>query len=74
MAWCRVSSLTAAVSRSLKGAEFPLTRSRILRQVEGKNLEGWDIGYFLSEALTKRKYPDLQAVLSDLDDWIDVQG
>jgi hypothetical protein len=74
MAWCRVSSLTAAVSRSLKDVRFPLTRSRILGDAAGKNLEGWDLDYFLAKALKKRKYRDLREVLSDLNDWLDAQG
>jgi hypothetical protein len=74
MAWCRVSSLTAAVSRSLKDARFPLSRSRILRRLEGKRLEGWDLDYFLSKALKRRTYGNLREVLSDLDDWLDAQG
>jgi len=73
MAWCRVSSLTAAVSRSLKDAKFPLSRSQVLHLSEGKNLEGWDLGYFLAKALRKRRYRDLKEVLSDLDRWLDAQ-
>ena len=74
MAWCRVSSLTAAVSTSLKGARFPLSRLQILRMVEGKNLEGWDLDYFLEKALKKSRYRDIREVLSDLNDWLDAQG
>jgi hypothetical protein len=74
MAWCRVSSLTAAVSRSLKDARFPLSRSRILRELEGKTLEGWALDYFLSKSLRKRNYRTMREVLSDLDDWIEAQG
>jgi len=74
MAWCRVSSLTAAVSKSLKGAGFPAPRSRILLMLEGKNLEGWDLDYFLEKALKRRSYQDLKEVLSDLNDWLEAQG
>jgi len=74
MAWCKVSSLTAAVSRSLKGARFPLTRARILAATSGKTLEGWDVNYFLEKALRRRKYPDLRAVMSDLEEWLEHQG
>ena len=74
MAWCRVSSLTAAVSRSLKGAQFPLPRSRILRMLEGKNLDGWDLDYFLEKALKRRIYHNLREVLSDLNDWLEAQS
>jgi hypothetical protein len=74
MAWCKLSSLTAAVVRTLKGARFPLTRSRILALTEGKNVEGWELNYFLSKALKKRKYVDLRAMMSDLEDWLEAQG
>ena len=74
MAWCGVSSLTAAVSRSLGGAGFPLPRSRILRMLEGKNLEGWDLDYLLEQALRRRNYHDIREVLSDLSDWLEAQG
>jgi hypothetical protein len=74
MAWCRVSSLTAAVSRSLKGEEFPLSRSRLLRIVQGKTLEGWDLEYFLAKALRRRSYLNLKEVLTDLNDWLEAQG
>ena len=74
MAWCRVSSLTAAVSRSLRGARFPLPRSRILRMLEGRNLEGWDLDYFLEKALKRRNYHDIREVLSDLSNWLEAQG
>jgi len=74
MAWCRASSLTAAVSRSLKGVRFPLPRSQILRIVQGKNLEGWDLDYFLAKALKRRSYHDLREVLSDLNEWSEVQS
>lgn len=73
MAWCKVSSLTAAVDRSLKDARFPLTRSRILAMTEGKNVEGWDLNYFLSKSLNNRKYADLRSVMTDLEDWLNAQ-
>jgi len=74
MAWCRVSSLTAAVSRSLEGAEFPMSRTKILALVKGKTLEGWDLDYFLSKALVKRKYANRAVVLADLSVWLETQG
>ncbi len=74
MAWCKVSSLTAAVSRTLKGARFPMSRSKVLSFVEGKTVEGWELNYFLSKALKKRRYGDLRAVMKDLEDWLEVQG
>jgi len=74
MAWCKVSSLTAAVSRTLKDARFPMARSGILRLVDGRTLEGWDLDYFLSEALKKRRYAALSDVMSDLEEWLEAQG
>jgi hypothetical protein len=74
MAWCKVSSLTAAVVRSLKDARFPLTRSRILTLTDGKNVEGWELDYFLARALKKRRYADLRTVMRDLEGWLEAQG
>jgi hypothetical protein len=74
MAWCKLSSLTAAVARILKGARFPLTHGRILALTAGKNVEGWELNYFLSKALKERKYANLRAVMTDLEDWLERQG
>jgi hypothetical protein len=41
---------------------------------ERKNVEGWDLNYFLSEALKKRNYSDLRTVMADLEDWLEVQA
>lgn len=73
MAWCGVSSLTAAVSKSLKDAKFPIARSTILHMVAGKELEGWDLDYLLTRALTKRRYQNLSGVLRDLEAWAETQ-
>lgn len=74
MAWCRVSSLTAAVARTLEGSRFPLSRNRILAVTAGKNVEGWELNFFLSKALRKQKYENIRSVLTDLSGWLDVQG
>jgi hypothetical protein len=74
MAWCKLSSLTAAVTRTLKGARFPLTRGRILALTADKNVEGSEVNYFLSKALQKRRYADLRAVMTDLEGWLERQG
>jgi hypothetical protein len=42
--------------------------------VQGKNLEGWDLDYFLAKALKRSRYGDLREVLSDLNDWLEAQG
>jgi hypothetical protein len=74
MAWCKVSSLTAATSRALRGARFPLSRAKILNLVSGRVVEGWDVDYFLALALKRSRYSDLGAVMSDLEYWLEAQG
>jgi hypothetical protein len=74
MAWCKVSSLSAAVSRTLKDAKFPLARAQVLTLSEGKNVEGWEIDFFLEKALKRRRYSDARTVLSDLSEWLEAQG
>jgi len=74
MAWCKVSSLTAATARTLKGAGFPLTRSRILALTSGRTVEGWDVNYFLDMALKRGRYTDLRSVMADLEAWLEAQG
>jgi len=74
MAWCKVSSLTAAVSRTLRDASFPMARAKVLRLVEGRTLEGWDLDYFLSKALKRTRYASLSEVMSDLETWLEAQG
>jgi len=41
---------------------------------EGKTVEGWELSYFLEQALSRRKYPDLRSVMEDLEDWLEKQG
>lgn len=74
MAWCKVSSLTAATARTLQGEPFPLTRAKILVLASGKVVEGWDVNYFLGRALKRRTYTDLRAVMTDLESWLEAQG
>ncbi|HEY6282752.1 MAG TPA: hypothetical protein VIW22_02380 [Nitrososphaerales archaeon] len=74
MAWCKLSSLIAAVVRVLKEASFPLTRAQILSLTAGKNVEGWELHYFLTRSLKKGKYADFRAVMRDLEDWLEAQG
>ncbi|MBI3859262.1 MAG: hypothetical protein HY296_03350 [Thaumarchaeota archaeon] len=73
MAWCKVSSLTAAVSTTLRRSRFPLARDEILNLTERVTLEGWELQFFLSRALMRESYPDLRAVMSDLEEWLDQQ-
>jgi len=74
MAWCKVSSLTAAVSRTLKYADFPISRSRLLTVTSGRTVEGWEVNYFLEKALRRRRYSDLRSVMADLESWLESQG
>ena len=74
MAWCKVSSLTAAVVRSLKGMRYPATRREILDATRGKLVEGWEISHFLESSLKRQKYGSLKSVMSDLESWLEVQG
>jgi len=57
MAWCRVSSLTAAASRSLLGANLPLPRSRILLMVNGKKPGGMGPSQFPREGEQEKELP-----------------
>jgi hypothetical protein len=74
MAWCKVSSLTAAVARTLKGMKYPATRSQIIDATRGLVVEGWELEYFLEKALVRKKYRDLRSVMIDLEDWLERQG
>lgn len=74
MAWCKASSLTAAVARSLRQVKYPTTRVAILSATEGKVVEGWDLSYFLGKALRRGRYLGLSGVMDDLEDWLEKQG
>jgi hypothetical protein len=74
MAWCKVSSLTAAVARTLKPAKFPMTRAQVLALAAGKSVEGWEIVYFLRRALGRKSYNDVRSVMSDLESWLEAQS
>ena len=73
MAWCRASSLTAEVARTLKGERFPLDKAQILDLMEGKQADGLDIQFLLGKALRHRSYQDLRSVMRELEDWLSVQ-
>jgi hypothetical protein len=74
MAWCKVSSLTAAASRTLKDATYPATRTQLLKMTLGKTVEGWEVNYFLNQALHHRNYKDLRSVMAELESWLELQG
>jgi hypothetical protein len=74
MSWCKVSSLTAAVAESLKGVPFPATKIMIAKGTERLFVDGWEIGYFLAEALSKNRYSDLRELMSDIEIWAERQG
>jgi len=64
----------AAVSMTLKGDRFPMTRAAILRATSAKVVEGWEVNFFLSRALTKTRYTGLREVMADLDACLNEQG
>ncbi len=74
MAWCKVSSLTAAVSRTIRSVQYPASRQALLVAVEGKTVEGWELSYFLEKALSRRRYPDSKSVMYELELWLEKQG
>ncbi len=74
MAWCKVSSLSAAVALTLRGMRYPTERSRIIAATRGKTVEGWEVSFFLRQALVHRRYDGLRSVMTDLEDWLDKQG
>jgi hypothetical protein len=74
LAWCKASSLTAAVARSLKGLDYPASRAVIMEATDGKVVEGWELSYFLDQALTRKRYSDLRSVMLALEDWLVKQG
>ncbi len=74
MSWCKVSSLTSAVVSATKEVDFPATRSELLRRAEGKVREGWEVDFFLSQALSKSRYRNLREVMTDVEDWAERQG
>jgi hypothetical protein len=69
-----VSSLTSAVVIATKGVVFPATRTELLRQADGKVLEGWEVDFFLSQALSKSRYRSMREVMTDVEDWAERQG
>jgi len=74
LTWCKASSLTAAVARTLRGATYPADKLYLLSLTDGKKVEGWELSFFLREALASKEYSDLRSVMSDLEDWLERQG
>ncbi len=74
MAWCKVSSLTSAVAVTLRGMKYPVEKSRIIACTDGKTVEGWELGFFLRQALVHRRYDRLRSVMTDLETWLEKQG
>jgi len=74
MAWCKVSSLTAAVARTLKDISYPAKREEILAATSGRVVEGWELTYFLDRSLRRPSYQSLRAVMNDLESWLEIQG
>jgi ABC-type nitrate/sulfonate/bicarbonate transport system substrate-binding protein len=74
LAWCKASSLTAAVARSLRELAYPASRRRVLAHVKGSAVDGWDVAFLLGEALKSRSYGDVREVMKELEAWLEVQG
>ena len=75
MAWCKASSLTAAVAVSLKSFSYPARKRELVSFVKGKIVQGWDVPFFLERSLKEeRRYGSLREVMSDLESWLEVQG
>ena len=70
LAWCKVSSLTSAVAITLRGMKYPVAKSDVLSFTEGKTVEGWELGFFLRQALVHGRYDGLRSVMADLEDWL----
>jgi hypothetical protein len=62
------------VARSLRGIDYPANKTAIITATDGKVVEGWELSYFLGQALTRRRYSDLKSVMLDLEDWLQKQG
>ncbi len=73
MSWCKVSSLTAAVAKALRGFPFPATRKVIAKGTESLVVDGWEVGYFLGEALAKKRYSGLREVMADVESFAERQ-
>jgi hypothetical protein len=75
LAWCKVSSLTAAVVKSLKAVSFPASKEGLVGNTRGKDVEGWDVSFFLASSLsTGKRYQDMREVMADLESWLERQG
>jgi hypothetical protein len=74
LSWCKISSLTSAIVMATKGIGFPATRTELLRRADGKVLEGWEVDFFLSQALSKPRYRSMREVMTDVEDWAERQG
>jgi len=74
LSWCKVSSLTASVASGLKGIRYPVSRAKILNETSGVVIEGWDLSFFLGEALSRRSYGSLRHVMTDVEAWAERQG
>jgi hypothetical protein len=53
---------------------YPATKTQLMTAVEGKTVEGWELSYFMGEALAGRRYRDLGSVMEDLESWLEKQG
>ena len=69
-----MSSLNASVAKALKGFSYPATRRKVLLGTRGVVVEGWEVGYFLKQALAKERYLGLREIMDDVEGWAERQG
>lgn len=74
MSWCKISSLTSATAKTIRGMRFPTSRAALLAQADGKVSEGWKLGYFLGRALHKKNYSSMREVMAAVEAWAEKQG
>ncbi|HLQ03518.1 MAG TPA: hypothetical protein VK114_01860 [Nitrososphaerales archaeon] len=69
-----MSSLNASVAKALNDFSYPATRKRVLLRTRGIVVEGWEVGYFLKQALAKERYFGLREIMADVESWAERQG
>ena len=69
-----MSSLNASVAKALKGFSYPATSRKVLLGTRGVVVEGWEVGYFLKQALAKERYLGLREIMDDVEGWAEGQG
>ena len=63
-----------SVAKALKGFSYPATKKKVLLRTRGIVVEGWEVGYFLKQALAKERYLGLREIMDDVEGWAERQG